>query len=104
MKKLWLRFKAFVAILDFSDAMKDVADDLKKSSVAMFSLWLLSVVSRLPVTLAFLPKFFGIEGVPFQTSEWVTWLLFIAAVALYIAQVVLRIKLRSKPKHDEVSV
>lgn len=85
---------AFVAKLDFEDALKDVSDDLKKASLALWSLWLLSYVSRLPGVFGALPKILGLDAQAMQTSAWVSWLLFCAASAVYVLQVALRVRIR----------
>ena len=90
----WNRFKTFISKLDFADVRKDVADDLKKASFAMFALWLLALLPRLPVAFSVAPKLFGVDATAIQTSLWVTWLIFGFALVLYIAQVLLRVNVR----------
>jgi hypothetical protein len=105
MRKLWNKFKSFIGQYDFADAFKDIADDLKKASVALFMLWLLSQAHRLPGVFSALPKVVGVDAAAVQTSAWVSWLLLVAAVVTYVVQFVLRVKAREVKKatshHEE---
>jgi hypothetical protein len=94
MSKLWLRFKSFIGTLDFEDIRKDVADALKKASFSIWALWLLSMLRHLPVSTLALLKLVGISVVAIQTSNWVSTLFFGIATLLYVAQAVLRAKVR----------
>lgn len=105
MRKLWPQFKSFIGECDFADAFKDIADDIKKTSVALFILWLLSQVHRLPLVFAALPKILGVDAEALPKSDWVTWALLGAAIVLYVIQFLLRVKSRTiiegKTHHDK---
>lgn len=93
---IWNRFKAFMSKYDYDDVRKEVADDLKKLSLMVAALGLLSLVPRLPAVFGELPKVFGIEAAAMQTSTWVTVALFGAAFIIYVVQLVLRVKTRKE--------
>ncbi len=89
---------SFIRRLDFSEVRKDIADDLKKGSYAMWALWALSYLHKAPAHLpaATLLKVVGIEAQALVVSPWVSWLLLALAVSLWTVSAVLRIKVRRR--------
>lgn len=82
---------SFIRRLDFSEVRKDIADDLKKGSYAMWALWALSYLHKAPAHLpaATLLKVVGIEAQALVVSPWVSWLLLALAVSLWTVSAVL---------------
>lgn len=90
--QLW----SIIRRLDLSEAQKDIADDLKKGSYAMWALWFLSDLTRFSIDSSVVLKVFGVEAQAIKVTPWVSWLLLAAAITLYVVQAILRVKLHAK--------